>query len=75
MGLATAGRCHQGYAAGAVAGPGLLETATRRGLDPYAFLANNDAYSFFEPFGALMKTGATGTNVRDVRLVLGRGGA
>ncbi|MGI9455608.1 MAG: glycerate kinase type-2 family protein [Aeoliella sp.] len=34
------------------------------------FLARNDAYNFFAPFDALLKTGPTGTNVCDVRVVL-----
>ncbi|MDR0871028.1 MAG: DUF4147 domain-containing protein [Planctomycetaceae bacterium] len=34
------------------------------------YLNRNDAYHFFERFGTLLKTGATGTNVCDVRIVL-----
>jgi hydroxypyruvate reductase len=33
-------------------------------------LAWNDAYHFFEPLGALIKTGPTDTNVCDPRVVL-----
>ena len=39
-------------------------------FDPKDFLGRNDAYRFFEPFGTLLKTGATGTNVCDLRVVL-----
>jgi glycerate 2-kinase len=34
------------------------------------FLDNNDSYHFFERLGALVKTGPTGTNVMDVRILL-----
>ena len=34
------------------------------------FLDNNDSYHFFEKRDALVKTGPTGTNVMDVRIVL-----
>jgi len=37
---------------------------------PIEFLQNNDAYHFFEPLGTLLKTGVTGTNVCDLRVVL-----
>jgi hydroxypyruvate reductase len=42
----------------------------RRASDASAFLANNDAYPYFERLGDLVKTGPTGTNVMDVRIVL-----
>jgi len=53
-------------AAGAWATP---QTASR-GLDPAAYLANNDAYSFFEQNGGLLKPGPTHTNVMDVQIAL-----
>ncbi len=34
------------------------------------FLDNNDSYHFFEKLDALVKTGPTGTNVMDVRILL-----
>jgi len=34
------------------------------------FLENNDSYHFFEGLDALVKTGPTGTNVMDVRILL-----
>ena len=38
---------------------------------PPAFLANNDAYTYFDRAGrGLLKTGPTGTNVMDVTLAL-----
>jgi hydroxypyruvate reductase len=57
-------------AAGAVVDPEVLAAAKRHGLDPADFLARNDAYHFFEPLGALIKTGPTQTNVCDLRVVL-----
>ncbi|MBN8976857.1 MAG: glycerate kinase [Rhizobiales bacterium] len=41
-----------------------------RGLDPAAYLANNDATTFFEATGDLLITGPTLTNVNDVRIIL-----
>jgi hydroxypyruvate reductase len=38
-------------------------------LHPADFLRRNDAYSFFEPLGALLRTGPTHTNVCDLRVV------
>ena len=35
-----------------------------------AALANNDSYGFLEPRGGLLKTGATGTNVNDLRVLV-----
>jgi len=40
------------------------------GLDAHAYLANNDSYHFFEPLHGLIRTGPTGTNVMDVRVLL-----
>jgi hydroxypyruvate reductase len=41
-----------------------------QGLDPKAYLANNDATAFFEATGDLLQTGPTLTNVNDVRVIL-----
>ena len=40
------------------------------GLDPQAYLANNDATGFFSQTGDLLLTGPTLTNVNDVRVIL-----
>jgi glycerate 2-kinase len=40
------------------------------GLDPVAYLANNDATAFFAATGDLLQTGPTLTNVNDVRVIL-----
>jgi glycerate-2-kinase len=57
-------------AAGAVADAELIESARALGLDPVAYLANNDSYSFFAHAGGLIKTGPTHTNVMDLRVGL-----
>ena len=60
-------------AAGAFLDANVLAAAQREKLDPADYLARNDAYHFFEPLGALIKTGPTQTNVCDVRVVLAAG--
>ena len=57
-------------AAGAVLDAAVLAAARRRGLDGADFLARNDAYHFFSPLDALIKTGPTHTNVGDLRVVV-----
>jgi len=55
--------------AGAYVMPDTLARATEAGLDPAAFLANNDSTSFFEAIGDLLNPGPTCTNVNDFRAV------
>lgn len=57
-------------AAGAVADLDSITRAEQQGLTPAAFLARNDAYSFFAATGDLLKTGLTQTNVMDVRVIV-----
>jgi hydroxypyruvate reductase len=57
-------------AAGAVADPTTMARATGLGLDSRQFLDENDSYHFFEPLDCLIKTGPTGTNVMDIRVML-----
>ncbi|MCL2624116.1 MAG: glycerate kinase, partial [Planctomycetaceae bacterium] len=57
-------------AAGAFFDGTILHQIARSCIDPNDFLKRNDAYHFFEQFGALIKTGATGTNVCDIRMLL-----
>jgi len=57
-------------AAGAIADAHTLARAAKLHLDPRAFLDNNDSYHFFEKVDGLIKTGPTGTNVMDVRILL-----
>lgn len=53
-------------AAGAFALPDTLEKARALGMDPLAFLDQNDSYNFFKGTGGLLVTGPTGTNVMDI---------
>ncbi|WP_368911429.1 glycerate kinase [Taklimakanibacter deserti] len=55
--------------AGAVVTADTLARARAKGLDATAFLANNDAYSFFAELGDLVVTGPTRTNVNDFRAI------
>jgi len=57
-------------AAGAIADETTINRARQLGLDANDFLARSDSYSFFEKLGDLIVTGPTGTNVRDLRIVL-----
>ncbi len=57
-------------AAGALVHAGTLEKARELGLDPARYLADNDAYTFFEALGDLLITGPTNTNVMDLRIML-----
>ncbi|OGS92840.1 MAG: hypothetical protein A2061_03720 [Gallionellales bacterium GWA2_59_43] len=63
-------------AAGATVDGGTAARARGHGLDPVAYLANNDSYHFFrrldESSGghSHLKTGPTGTNVMDLQVVL-----
>src|SRR5207248_3899024 len=59
-------------AAGAVADLNTWQTALAGHLDPADALHRHDAYPLFEKIGALIKTGLTGTNVMDVRVILVR---
>ena len=66
----TDGRDGSADNAGAIVGPDTLERARQRGLRPAAFLADNDAWSFFDALGDLVVTGPTLTNVNDFRAIL-----
>jgi glycerate-2-kinase len=57
-------------AAGAIVDSTTSERAGTIGLDPKTFLDRSDAYSFFVALGDTIATGATGTNVRDIRIML-----
>jgi hydroxypyruvate reductase len=58
-------------AAGAFCDGDMLAQLNRRAdLDPHDFLRRNDAYTFFQQLGGLIKTGPTHTNVCDLRVVL-----
>jgi len=57
-------------AAGAFCDAQVIADARNRRLIPADYLARNNAYHFFEPLGALLRTGQTHTNVCDLRVVL-----
>ncbi len=57
-------------AAGAFASGDSLRRAANQQLDPHQFLANNDAYNFFQPLNDLLITGPTRTNVMDLICLL-----
>jgi glycerate 2-kinase len=63
-------------AAGAMVDGRTAAWARSLGIDPVSHLDNNDSYTFFQRFDAAtgahshFKTGATGTNVMDIQIVL-----
>lgn len=57
-------------AAGAMADNTTLARAHELGLDPQAFLENNDSYHFFAALHDLVITGPTNTNVNDLMVAL-----
>jgi hydroxypyruvate reductase len=57
-------------AAGAIADETTISRARELGLDAHQYLARSDSYSFFERLNTLIVTGATRTNVRDLRIFL-----
>lgn len=64
--LATDGSDGPTDASGAIVDGSTLERAREQGLDPWAYLANNDSYHFFKRLGDLLLTGPTNTNVNDL---------
>lgn len=58
-------------AAGAIADRTTASRARTQGLDPRAFLEKSDSFRFFSQLGDTIETGPTGTNVRDIRIMLG----
>jgi hydroxypyruvate reductase/glycerate 2-kinase len=57
-------------AAGAVADATTLAALAEHQLEPELFLQRHDAYTLFDRVGGLIRSGLTGTNVMDVRVVL-----
>lgn len=68
--LATDGEDGPTDAAGAVVTGETLARARALGLSQDDFLANNDAYTFFDRLGALLRPGPTGTNVNDLAFIV-----
>ena len=57
-------------AAGALADETTLDRARNLNLDAKQHLERSDSYTFFEQLNDLIITGPTGTNVRDLRIIL-----
>lgn len=57
-------------AAGALIDRTTMDRARSIGIDATDFLQRSDSYSFFVALGDAITTGPTGTNVRDVRILL-----
>jgi hydroxypyruvate reductase len=66
----TDGRDGNSPAAGAVADQTTMTRALKKGLNANSLLGRSDSFHFFEPLGDLLITGRTGTNVRDIRIML-----
>ncbi len=56
--------------AGGVVDPWTLERMIQAGIEPENRLADNDSYSALQKSNDLVETGATGTNVADLQVVL-----
>jgi glycerate-2-kinase len=57
-------------AAGAIASEETIEGARKLNLNAMEYLSNSDSYSFFSALGDAVRTGPTGTNVRDLRILM-----
>ena len=66
----TDGRDGPTDAAGAIVDAATWPRITDAGLDPAALLANNDSYAALQASGDLLITGATGTNVADIQILI-----
>jgi len=60
-------------AAGAFLDADVIAAMRAKRLTPADYLRRNDAYSFFDPLDALIRTGPTHTNVCDVRVIVTEG--
>ena len=66
--IATDGEDGPTDAAGAVVDGRTIDAGHQKGMDAGNYLKNNDAYTYFESIGALIKTGPSRTNVNDLIL-------
>jgi glycerate 2-kinase len=66
----TDGRDGPTDAAGGIVDQTTLEKIRRSGIDPQAALDDNDSYPTLKSASALVMTGATGTNVADIQILL-----
>ncbi len=68
----TDGRDGPTDAAGAIVDAATVTRIRTAGVDPVAAMEENDSYGALDAAGALLRTGATGTNVADVVLFLSK---
>ncbi len=68
----TDGRDGPTDAAGGLVDASTVERMRTAGVDPVAALADNDSYRALDAASALLRTGATGTNVADIFVFLSR---
>lgn len=68
--LATDGSDGPTDAAGAIVDGTTAARARALGMAPLDYLARNDAYTFFDRLGDLIRTGPTNTNVNDLTFIL-----
>jgi glycerate-2-kinase len=57
-------------AAGAIVDTNTIDLYNSSGLNLDQYLSNNDSYTFFDKINALIKIGATGTNVADIQITI-----
>jgi len=57
-------------AAGAIVDSTTATRAALQGLEVDGYLAENNAYAFFDRLGDLIRTGPTSTNVGDLQVIL-----
>ena len=57
-------------AAGAIVDTNTIDSYNSSGLNLDQYLSNNDSYTFFDKINALIKIGATGTNVADIQITI-----
>lgn len=57
-------------AAGSIADESTIARGLSRGLHAESFLENSDSFTFFNALGDAIVTGPTGTNVRDLRILI-----
>ncbi len=66
----TDGRDGPTHAAGGIVNANSLQAMLNAGINPSAYLDNNDAYNALHAANDLLITGATGTNVADLQILL-----
>lgn len=59
-------------AAGAATDATIFRRAKQSGLDPIRHLETSDSFSFFQKLNDAIITGPTGTNVRDIRILMAK---